>query len=102
EVHQPGCLAHRAVLLLRVGHDRRRPVAEQVHPVVRQRLQARVERGFLAHGASSRSATATAAGRSSASSTSSDSSRSSSAPWCPEVLIASSYIVTSFGQATTK
>jgi len=50
-------------------------------------------------------ATATAAGSSasaSASSTSSESSRSSSSPWCPDVLIASSYIVTSFGQATTK
>ena len=36
------------------------------------------------------------------SSTSSESSRSSISPWWPEVLIASSYIVTSFGHATTK
>jgi hypothetical protein len=36
------------------------------------------------------------------SSTSSESSRSSISPWWPEVLIASSYMVTSFGQATTK
>ena len=36
------------------------------------------------------------------SSISSVSSRSSIWPACPEVLIASSYIVTSFGQLTTK
>ena len=36
------------------------------------------------------------------SSTSSDSSRSSISPWWPDVLIASSYMVTSFGHATTK
>lgn len=34
--------------------------------------------------------------------TSSESSRRTRSPWCPDVLIASSYIVTSFGQAVTK
>jgi ACT domain len=42
------------------------------------------------------------ASRASDSNTSSDSSRSSISPWWPDVLIASSYMVTSLGQATTK
>ena len=44
EVHQRRRLAAGAVLLERVRDDRRRPVAEQVHPLVRHRLQAGVER----------------------------------------------------------
>jgi hypothetical protein len=60
----------------------------------------------LAHAASSLSPDgppgAASGARSSDSSTSSESSRSSISPWWPDVLIASSYIVTSFGQAQTK
>src|SRR5439155_15935032 len=105
EVHQPRRLSHCAVLLECVRHAGRRPVAEQIHPVVRQRLQPRIESRLLAHACSSfpfRASSATGSDSSSDSQTSSVSSRSSISPWWPEVLIASSYIVTSFGQQTTK
>src|ERR1700680_3169424 len=104
EVHEAGGLADRPVLLQRVGDHRRGPVPEEVHPLVGQRLQPGVERSLLAHfGSSSCSAPAPASGaRSSASRSSSEISRSLISPWCPEVLMASSYMVTSFGQATTK
>src|SRR5439155_22211730 len=102
EVHQAGRLANRSVLLERVGHLERRPVAEEIHPFVRQRLQPGIEGRLLAHACSSSPPTAAETERSSDSQTSSVSSRSSISPWWPEVLIASSYIVTSFGQQTTK
>src|SRR5919197_5040982 len=105
EVHQPGRLPNRAVLLERIRDLQWRPVAEEIHPVVRQCLQPRVEGRLLAHANSSsppRVAAASGTGGASDSQTSSVSSRSSSAPWWPEVLIASSYMVTSFGQQTTK
>src|SRR5207237_5607754 len=95
-------LANRPVLLHRVGHLQRRPVAEEIHPFVRQGLQPRVERRLLAHACASSPPTAAGTERFSDSQTSSVSSRSSISPWWPEVLIASSYIVTSFGQQTTK
>src|SRR5207245_5653250 len=100
EVHQPRALPHGAVLLERVGHGDRRPVAEQIHPVVRQCLQPRVESRLHAHVCSSFPSpppTAAGTGRPSDSQTSSVNSRNSISPWWPEVLIASSYIVTSLG-----
>src|SRR5205823_13062663 len=105
EVHQTRGLAHRAVLLERVCDCNGRPIAEQIHPLVCQRLQPRIESRLLAHACSSfpfRAPSAAGDDRSSDSQTSSVSSRSSISPWWPEVLIASSYIVTSFGQQTTK
>ena len=54
EVHEARRLTNGAVLLRRVRDDRRRPVAEEVHPLVGQRLEARVERGLLAHACSFR------------------------------------------------
>jgi hypothetical protein len=49
EVHEPGSGPHRAILFEGVGHHGRRRIAEQVHPLVGQRGEARVESRFFAH-----------------------------------------------------